>query len=389
MDVRDRGRAHNKVVEKIRKGGPLGFDSFMEIALYSEQGFYSNSQPFGHAGDYFTSPTIHPIFGAMVAVQLWKIWKLLGKPIPFTVVESGSGNGLLARDIIGCLEEFSEEIASSLNYVAVDRIPISEPIEEITSIVSTRLPQLSKVDVVLSNELLDAFPVKLIEIRCGRPYEILVGLGPNEALIEITNNESLEDHEFFRFDLNLRDLEGYRGPIPMHMADWCQSVSDTLDRGFVLTIDYGFERSQYYSMARSNRLLQTYFQHVDGLNPLDKVGDQDITSHVDFTTFREMSAANGLKDVCSLSQREWLTNLHFTEIINANRERGHISRRCLSLINNLVDPDGLGAFRVEIQSKGIGEVACEDLFTDLRCVENEWPIAPVTSRHMANELQKN
>ena len=175
----------------------------------------------------------------------------------------------------------------------------------------------------------------------------------------------------------------------MHMADWCQSVSDTLDRGFVLTIDYGFERSQYYSMARSNRLLQTYFQHVDGLNPLDKVGDQDITSHVDFTTFREMSAANGLKDVCSLSQREWLTNLHFTEIINSNRERGHISRRCLSLINNLVDPDGLGAFRVEIQSKGIGEVACEDLFTDLRCVENEWPIAPVTSRHMANELQKN
>lgn len=376
------------MVEKIREEGPLGFDTFMETALYSDRGFYSNGQPFGDEGDYFTSPTIHPVFGSMVAVELWQMWNLLGKPTPFTVVECGSGNGLLAKDVIGCLKEFSEEMANSLKYVAVDRVPISEPIVEITSVVSTRLPKLDNVQVVLSNELLDAFPVKLIEIRSGKPCEILVGLDPHGTLIEIINKDPLKDHEFFRFNLDLRDLEGYRGPISVHMGDWCRSVSTTLDRGFVLTIDYGLERSQYYSMAHSGRLLQTYFQHVEGLNPLDRVGEQDITAHVDFTTFREICEANGFINICSLSQMEWLRNLHFTEIINANRDDVPISRRCLALINNLLDPDGMGGFRVEIQSKGMEKIVCDDLFPNLRCIGSSWPIAPVTFQHMASKLVK-
>ena len=84
----------------------------------------------------------------------------------------------------------------------------------------------------------------------------------------------------------------------------------------------------------------------------------------------------------------WLRNLHFTEIIYANRDDVPISRRCLALINNLLDPDGMGGFRVEIQSKGMEKIVCEDLFPNLRCIGSSWPIAPVTFQHMASKLVK-
>ena len=83
----------------IHNSGPISFETFMEVALYSDVGYYSNNDIFGLKGDYYTSPHLHPIFGSMFALQIERMWEILGSPANLYVIEQGAGDGTLAVDI--------------------------------------------------------------------------------------------------------------------------------------------------------------------------------------------------------------------------------------------------------------------------------------------------
>ena len=141
-------------------------------------------------------------------------------------------------------------------------------------------------------------------------------------------------------------------------------------------------------MGKSNRLLQTYYRHVDNLSPLLRAGDQDITAHVNFTALRKAFAHRGINSIGNITQREWLFGLGYSDVIEDLRLSEGLSRREISLIDRLVEVEGLGGFRVEISQRGIdgAEISKLNNLTNLSRYFSAVP--PVTDKHMAFHLNR-
>jgi SAM-dependent MidA family methyltransferase len=250
------------------------------------------------------------------------------------------------------------------------------------------LSNLQTTGVVFSNELLDAMPTRVIEIRSGRIHEVMISLDSDGNLVEALSEKPMEELEALNIIANLPSLEGYRGPLSTRLDDWCRSVSSALQTGFVVTVDYGMEREEYYSMDRSHRLIQTYYRHIDNLSYLQHVGDQDISAHVNFSYFRELALLNNLKSLHSTNQRDWLYDLHFEEVLNVNTDGEFTSRREVALVNRLVEQEGLGGFRVEILQKGLRGICYEDLIPTVKFARDNFRIPPISAQHMAAGLSR-
>ena len=115
--------AEREIRSRIAQHAAITFAEFMELALYHPEGYYSEDTRIGARGDYFTSPVLHPAFGALIAVQLRVMWDTLGRPSPFWVVEPGARDGQLASDILSFADAHMDEFARALRYVEVDRSP--------------------------------------------------------------------------------------------------------------------------------------------------------------------------------------------------------------------------------------------------------------------------
>ena len=154
--------------------------------------------------------------------------------------------------------------------------------------------------------------------------------------------------------------ESYRGEVNLRLGYWSDSVSAILDRGYVITIDYGYDRPDLYAPTRIDGSLRCYYQHTLGQDPLRRIGKQDITAHVDFTAVDHMLAVNGLGRVGNTAQSEFLTNLGIEDFLGDFGGRSTRSERRRSAIEEdmagtgaLIDPAGLGRFRVAIHSRGV------------------------------------
>jgi SAM-dependent MidA family methyltransferase len=151
--------------------------------------------------------------------------------------------------------------------------------------------------------------------------------------------------------------DGYRGEVNLALEDWTRQTCRALDRGFVLTIDYGEQARALYSAEHGQGTLTCYRQHEAGTDPYRHIGEQDITSHVDFTTLMRLGERHGLSTVGYALQREFLTNLGFPALLDALDTRElSVARRELSrmAMMALVDPDDYGDLKVLAQAKGIG-----------------------------------
>ena len=161
--------------------------------------------------------------------------------------------------------------------------------------------------------------------------------------------------------------DGYRGEVNLGISDWASTVAQILNRGYVLTIDYGYEREALYHPDRSEGSLRCYRDHVLGQNPFRDVGLQDITAHVDFTAVDESLTNFGFGRLTQLiTQRDFLFDLGIGEYTRQVRERlvashddteSHQLMAELRSLNALIDPRGLGAFKVA--QHGIGTVAID------------------------------
>ena len=326
----------------------------MEIALYGEHGYYANRPKPG--ADYATSPQTHPAFGSLIAGYLYRAWIALDEPRCFDVVELGAGDGGLARDIVDAVSVSRAKgtvarFRDALDYHAFDICPRG------SAITIDELSDLTPiVGCVVSNELLDAFPVHRFTTREGGLQELYVDIGENDALTMVEGELSIAEIEnrVGGFDSNLP--EGYRGEVNLEIDAWANRVSKTLRRGYVLTIDYGFERELLYHPARSEGSLRCYRDHVLGQDPLRYVGEQDITAHVDFTTVQCALTHHGFHSASQPStQRYFLFDLGYGEYNRQYREKStrefdesksRSLRSELKRLNALVDPRGLGGFTV-------------------------------------------
>ena len=349
--------AEETIRDRIRAKGRITFAEFMELALYAPRGYYSEEEPFGARGDYYTSPMAHPVFGALITVQLEQMWDRLGRPNPFHVVEAGSGNGVLSSDITGFAQRLGGGFLKSLRYVALDRKP--RPAATGYGALADRVgsvgfPLRNITGCVLSNELIDSMPVNRVIVREGNLREIYV-TEYQGRLVDVEDDPSTPAiAQRLRLDGATLE-EGWRAEVGLAAAAWTAEMAGALDRGWAITFDYGDMANRLCSQERSGGTVMDYYRHTQSGDQYARVGRQDITAHANFSTLVEEGRAGGLQPVVLMTQQRFLRNLGLTDCIRGTAGLGLGTRERDSNVMGqraLLKPDGLGAFRVLVQAKG-------------------------------------
>jgi len=362
--------------------GRITFAEFMEMALYHpEHGYYSShAVKIGFQGsDFFTSPHLGADFGELLAEQFWQMWEILARPVPFSLVEMGAGQGLLAMHILNYSGLYHPDFFAALDYVIVEKsLGFQQEQQQLLQDFPVRwcsladIPTDSITGCFFSNELVDAFPVHQFILEAGEMHEVYVTTGKDESeglFVEVTGELSTPELQKYldlvEIDLTSRGYEdGYRSEINLAAGEWLSIVADCLHRGYVLTIDYGYPANRYYNPRRSRSgsfgasqgSLQCYYNHRHHDNPYINVGMQDITAHVDFTALERWGDRFNLEKIGFIQQGLFLMALglgqRFSAISHQELPLSQILQRREAL-HQLIDPTELGNFGVLIQSKGL------------------------------------
>ena len=342
----------------------------MEVALYwPDGGYYSTRRAFGPAGDFYTAPLTHPVFGALIARQLETMWRAVGRPERFAVIEAGAGTGKLAADIIEHAPALDAGFARALAYVGIERrgrglgAALDSRLRgndgggiEWATVEGGELPSAGSPGVTLGNELLDAMPVHRVTVEEGELRELFVGLSPDGRLVETVGAPSTPALAERLVSLGVRLSEGHRAEVNLGLRAWVESAFGAIDSGYLLLIDYGHEASDYYDESRRQGTLRCYAGHTLGMNPYINVGRQDISVHVELTSLRAAAAAAGFVEAGAMSQSDLLRGLGIDEYRRDIAGRADMSPAAraanLRQIDSLADPDGMGSFRVLAFAKG-------------------------------------
>ncbi len=365
--------------ECIRQDQGLDFAQFMELCLYHpEYGYYMTPRErIGKQGDFFTSSSVHALFGGLVARQLHQMWQLLGSG-PFTLAEQGAGEGHLAKDVLDAIAGEFPDFYRQLRYSLVEISPENRRRQQaLLTAHKERLQWCELAELagmegcLLSNELVDAFPVHLLEKQDGQLQEVFVVEREgriSEELRPLTNPAILEHLRQQQLQL----VEGNRCEVNLGAPDWMRSVGRLLKRGFVLTIDYGYPAAELYAPFRRNGTLMCFYRHSSTEDPYQRFGEQDITAHVDFTALERCGAEAGLEPLYFGEQYRFLMGLGFLEALVDLQARETDPRKAQALrmtLKNLILPDGgMGEiFKVLIQAKGVGRPAllCQRSMADI------------------------
>ncbi|MBW4473626.1 MAG: class I SAM-dependent methyltransferase [Stenomitos rutilans HA7619-LM2] len=355
----------------------------MDLALYHPRhGYYAtNAAIIGERGDFFTSPHLGADFGELLAEQFVEMWEVMQHPTPFTLVEMGAGQGLLAVDILRYIQRQYPEFLRSLEYVIVERAAalIAEQKRQLNAsevpdvplhwYSLDEIPLHSVTGCFFSNELVDAFPVHQITLAAGQLQELYITLVEGEDGMvqfdevsgELSTPRLAEYFELVGVQLDAAIyLDRYRSEVNLNALEWLQNVADRLQRGYVLTIDYGYTSDRYYSPTRNQGTLQCYYQHTHHSNPYLHIGQQDITAHVDFTALIRQGEASGLQAIGFTQQSLFLMALGLGDRMVALSQSTATKPQAIqtllhqrNALHLLINPMGLGNFGVLIQSKGL------------------------------------
>jgi len=356
------------LLERIQRSGPVTFERYMGLCLYHpEYGYYTQGRRrTGAGGDYFTSPDLHPIFARLVAREAVEMWELLGSPSPFNWVEMGPGSGLFAQDFLSWVKSARPDFAGALAYVAIEPSPkhgafLRELLADRGLAGEVRLlenlEQLTPLTgCFFSNQLVDAFPVAIVTRTGGHLREIYV-TAEGDELREKNGRISnpLVAAAVARYANRLE--EGCRVEVSLAATQWMRSLAGKLDRGFVITIDYGDLARHLYTEDRAQGTLLAYHRHVPLVDTLSAPGQVDLTAHVNFSALIDAGEDAGLGLSGFTSQERFLLALgeanQFADLYEPGADEIKNLQARLKL-KRLIHPEGMGnVFKVLIQHRGI------------------------------------
>ena len=358
------------IIDRIRASGPVTFVRFMDWCLYHPlYGYYSSGQVrIGKEGDFYTAPSVHPVFGSLVARQLCQMREIVGGET-FTILEVGAGRGFLCADILAWIRKHDRECYDRLDYQIVELSPRFREEQQDRLAVEVergKVHWLSEADLsepgfslrgcVLANELVDAFPVHRL-------------VGTEEGLQEIYVDEQggrfverrseLSDPElgayFARLGISL--AEGQEAEVNLQARQWLEQMGRILARGFTMIIDYGCQAAELYDPWRRQGTLRCFHRHQLADSPYENLGRQDITAHVDFTSLIRRGQEIGLDFTGLVPQYRFLMALGLlSEMAELSEGLSELESLQLRLsLKHLLDPErGMGEiFKVLIQHRGM------------------------------------
>jgi len=369
-DTTEKTKLAEIILNRIRSRGEITFASFMEAALYEPNlGYYTSpGRKVGAEGDFYTSMNVHSAFGRLIAREICRFWELLGSPAPFTVAEAGAGGGQLAQDILDAIIEANETLYGALVYRLIEKEPslkdaqaerLARHAERLAWSSPDELAQgkLRFTGCIISNELFDAMPVHIVEMTDDDLKEVYV-CADADGFRERLAAPSTADLAAYlqRFDVNL--MRGQRAEINLVAPDWIAAAAEALERGFVLTIDYGYLTEELYTPQRRNGTLLCYHRHSTSENPYTLVGEQDITTHINFSQLMAAGVDSGLDTVWFGEQYRFLLGVGLVDELirleaQAETEQEKLKHR-LALKKLMLPEGGMGdTFKVLIQAKGV------------------------------------
>ena len=349
------------LVDRIEAaGGRITFAEFMAQALgHPEHGYYSRAGlAWGRDGDYETSPEVHPIFGYLWARQVLECWQRLGEPSAFALVEVGCGSGAFMRALLTWLRARAPRCFAAVRPVMLDGHPnrladqrshlAGAGFEVEHALTSDWLARPDRVTgVVISNEFFDALPVHLVRREGDRLVEQYV-THDDGALAFVDGPPSIPAIEAYFARLGLQPGDGALAEVGLAASEAMRAITSKVERGYVLSIDYGYPARDLYASWRRQGTLMAFRRHSPQPDPLAEPGRLDLTVHVDFTSLA--AAAEGFTAAPLVSQAEALMALGLGEALRtasqraaADAQRYATDRRAAEV---LCEPEGLGRIRV-------------------------------------------
>jgi SAM-dependent MidA family methyltransferase len=353
------------LADRIRRFGPLTFADYMRECLYHPiHGYYSKAEAKRFA-DYYTSVDVHPIFGRLLARQFAEMWEHLGRPQEFMLVEAGAGVGRLASHILDFSASKRSDFYRALNYVAVERSTsrreqiaghVKPHVETGHANVSAEIPLHISPGCFFSNELVDALPVHRVVLQGGAPREMFVGFRDGRFVDHIAELSTCAITEYFATQ-GIILHEGQHAEAGLEACDWITEVGRRLERGYVLTIDYGHRAAELFDDHHMRGTLLAYRDHRATENYYASPGQQDLTAHVNFTALETWGKRSGLETsgltsqtafLLALGQKNEFADLHDDGESEADRVRARLQ------LKTLIHPEGMGErFQMLIQRKGV------------------------------------
>lgn len=298
-------RLSERIREEINNnGGRITFERFMEMALYEPGlGYYSaGSAKFGKEGDFITAPEISPLFSRCLAGPCAQV---TGRYSDSVILELGAGSGMMAAELLAALAlrdalpgeywilETSADLRARQQQLLKTRLPgLVGRIRWLE-----RLPERPFTGMILANEVLDALPVHRLCLEQNTIREMQVGFSDGRFNWQSrpAGKELAGQVEATLRDVMQRLPEGYKTEFNSRLPAFIASLSDILEGGVMLFIDYGYPRAEYYHPQRRDGTLLCHYRHRVHGDPFRFPGLQDITASVDFTAVAEAGDAASLE----------------------------------------------------------------------------------------------
>jgi len=361
-----------RLLERIRSGGPMPFAAYMSLALYDPQhGYYASSERTGWSGDFVTSSVIDPAFGALWARAFEQIWEACGRPATFEVIEVGPGEGRFAADV---LDAVTGHFADALTYRLVERMGAARKRQEHLfrehrydgDLVrwSASITDLEPVDagLVFANEVLDNLPVHLVQQHHGKLAEVCVGADGHDLVEMLLPLSNPELGAFFERHGAVIP-EGHRAEVALAAESFCAHAARAIGRGAIVIVDYGAMAGDL--VGRPEGTLVCYSSSGADASPLERPGEKDITAHANWSAVLHALKHAGMDVSGPRPQSKVLIALGLTGV-DAELKRDHddaiaagrgadavkaFSRR--HALRALSDRSGLGGFDVVAGFRGI------------------------------------
>ncbi len=336
---------HRIIRKQILSDGPITFEAFMNKGLYyPELGYYMTPNArIGLEGDFYTSSHLHPIFSWLLAVQLDELKGITKDTEEFVILEIGAGRGYFANGVIDFIKN-RLEWKDNWRYIIVEKNPHTainqkKRLDAYKDRVvwKTSLEEVERFSgCVVANEVLDAFPVHQV-VMSDQFQEVYVESNKGR-FTEVYGDLSRPQLSTYIKRYDFPNIKGYRTEINLRIFEYLKRLHHKLLEGFIISIDYGYSASEYYSEERYQGTLLCYSKHMTNENPYINIGNQDMTAHVNFTSLRDWGNELGLRTLGYCPQGTFLASLGIDKIISKELEIDpHFHKELLKIKNLLFD----------------------------------------------------
>ena len=351
------------LLNKIELNQKILFSEFMNLSLYHpDYGYYTNkSYIFGDQGDFITSPITSSMFGECISNEFINIIRSLSKP---SILELGGGDGSLAISIFKYLKKKKSlpdkyiilEISENLINYQKERVKKEFPNDYNIFKWITNLEDIKINGLVIANEFFDALPTERFRINNSK-LETLYIESNNQSLNYIWD-ESSDDfaNELSRAknNHNIDFSDGYISELNLNNSKWIKAIDKCIESGVLFVIDYGYASKEYFLHDRSDGTLVCIHEHKSNFDPLSNIGNQDISSFVNFSHLKNLSLNTDLTVSGFLPQSSFLINLNILDIHQSKNYGDDEALIESNKLKNILLPNTMGElFKVLVMQKNI------------------------------------